>query len=87
MDHDAAPTSLWEVADFQALAEELGVAMPPICHLFSEHVSLINAGLSIFPAPPSEVRPALEVASTVDFKKRRRTALFELTRLRFELRL
>ena len=50
LDNDAAPTTLWEVADFQRLCARVHkVDHNALCHVISEHASYLNAGIMIFP--------------------------------------
>ena len=63
MDNDAAPTTLWEVADLQKLASQEGYASPALAHVFSEHVSYVNAGIMVFPAEASVAAHATPVSS------------------------
>jgi len=55
LDHDAAPTALWEVADLQRLSQEV-FGYAPLIHCVSEHASTINAGLVIVPSAAANHR-------------------------------
>ncbi len=58
-DHDAAPTSLWDVQD---IAELYDMANPgkgtPLVYAISENNSALNAGIVIFPCQKSITRNA-----------------------------
>ena len=50
-DHDAAPTSLWEVQDLCTLfAQAHPSSNAPVVYAISENNSSLNAGVVIFPA-------------------------------------
>jgi hypothetical protein len=71
MDNDAAPTTLWEVADLQKLAQQLSYATPALAHVFSEHVSYVNAGIMVFPRNTEPNAPEGPVKSYEAFQERR----------------
>ena len=75
MDNDAAPTTLWEVADLQQLAQQFGFPGPTFCHVFSEHVSYVNAGIMVFPGDTATTGPARAIVSYEEFQEYRRQTL------------